>query len=369
MSEPNTASTTQTEELTFGDADPTIATLDNLYFDGTLVLLAVGTQGDDPQRNPSDPVDCHEAAVAPDEQVRDFGPEGPAWRARNLFTSAAFDTGREFAERVAGWARNRDGSPWTILSPAHRVSMPWEPLTPFNTTMADISDDPTKEDGWADSHLPRRPDGREIVTERDHWAAMVAYGLGKWVAQFRPGGAAPWASDADTLLVVGDEELVGPLRDRDVFKYGTDRIKGDPNTGRGPNGEPMFPLQTRFLFEEIDADSREEQIAWLSDAVDRLDADVDTGEQHALADWSGDEHTCEACGGGPPEKELNSYDGDLYCEVDAPERCARCDCWTHETGLGSYALCKDCQTDAGGQKRTPVDGENATQQSELPSIG
>jgi hypothetical protein len=372
--------------LTLGDADPTIASLEDIYLDGTLVLVAFGTRGDDPQRDPSDPVDLHEAVVGPDEQVRNHGPEGPAWRADGLFTSAAFDAAREFARTVTAWASNRDGSPWAVLSPEHRVSMPYDPVTPFETTMDDIGADPRNEDHWADSHFRRRPDGQELVTDRDHWAAMAATELARWLAGYRdladaddvvsarplpdeseaeaetPRGfrdVRPHGhSDADTLLVVGDPELVDPLRERGVFEFGIGRLTGDPNAG------VTLPVETRFLFDEIDADSRDEQIAWLSDALDRLDAPADEGDQHALGDWSGDTRACETCDGRPPEVELDAYDGTLFCPDHAPDRCSRCGCWTFETGLGSYALCEDCQTDRGGRKRTPVETD-PTEQAEL----
>lgn len=348
----------QTNDQSLGDADPTIATLDDVYLDETLVLV-----GGDPahQRDPDDPVDLHEAVLGPDERIRRHGPTGPAWQAGDLFTSAWFDAAREFAETVAGWARERDGSPWAILSADQRVSMPWENVPPCERTIEDIGDDPANEDHWADSALTRRPDGREIVTEMDHWASMVAYDLARWVASHREQGALPFENDASTLLVVAPEDLVAPLRERGVFEYGIDRMAGDPNKGRGPDGHPTFPLRTRFLCEEIDADSREEQLAWLSDAVARLDDPADAGDQHALGDWSGDERVCTGCGGRPPETTLDTYDGDLYCPDCAPEQCARCGGWTHETGLGSYALCEGCQTDRGGQKRTPVETDPTEQ--------
>jgi hypothetical protein len=172
-------------------------------------------------------------------------------------------------------------------------------------------------------------------------------------------GADPWESDANTLLVLAGQDYVEPLRKRGVFEYGISRMTGDPNAGF------TLPVETRFLFEELDAGGIGEQMAWLSDAVDRLDhAAEDAGEQYALGEWSGDQRTCASCGETPPTVELDGYGGDPYCEACAPDRCARCGDWTHETGLGSYALCEDCQTDAGGQKRTPVETNSLGAQTE-----
>jgi hypothetical protein len=76
------------------DADPTLADLDQVYLDGTLVLVADSPE----QRDPADPVDIHEASVPPGEPVRDTAasPVGPAWEAQDLYTS----TGRHPSYRL-----------------------------------------------------------------------------------------------------------------------------------------------------------------------------------------------------------------------------------------------------------------------------
>jgi len=343
-------------DLTLGDADPTIASLEDVYLDGTLVLVGCGKA----KRDPEDPVDLHEAVVGPDEKVRKHGPSGPAWRAEDLYTSTYFSAKREFAETVTQWASGRDGWPWSILSAEHDVLPPWKPVPPYDTTIDDLGGDETNPDHWVrNSYNRRRPDGREIVTELDKWAASVATGLARWTACFREQGAPRSECDANTLLVLAGEKYVEPLRDRGVFEYGISRMTGDPNHGF------TLPVETRFLFEEIDAGGIGEQMAWLSDAVDRLDHEAsDAGDQHGLGDWTGVDHVCAGCGESPPETQVDGYGGETYCEDCAPRRCSRCGGWTHETGLGSYPLCGDCQTDAGGQKRTPF-GPETTEQLDL----
>ena len=354
------------DSLTFGDADPTIAALEDVYLDGTLVLVGCGKA----KRDPSDPVDVHEAAVGPDEQLGQSWQDetGPAWRAEDLYTSSYFAVKRKFAETVTMWAAGRDGWPWAILSAEHAVLPPWKPTTPYDTTLrtgedTDLGEDPTNPDNRVrNPYLRRRPDGQEIVTEGDQWAASVASELARWTAMYREQGAPRTECDANTLLVLAGQDYVNALRERGVFEYGISRMTGDPNTGY------KLPVRTRFLFEEIDSDGMFDQMAWLSDAVDRLDHDGErAGEQHGLGDWSGDHRACQTCGGTPPEAELDAYGGDLYCDDHAPDRCARCGAWTHETGLGSYALCPDCQTDAGGQKRAPVNPDSS-EQTELSDV-
>lgn len=213
--------------------DPTIANLDDIYLDGTLVLVAGHA---DRQRDPNDRVDVHQAVVEPGEQNPHLGGEGPAWRADHLYTGGFFDAKRAFARAVTQWARSHDGSPWSVLSADQRVLMPWKPATPYETTIETYGDDVTDPDDWAETALRRRPDGREIVTELDVWASMVAFDLGKWLATYRELGVPeePDPYDADTLLVVADEAFTQPLRERGVFEYGIDRMAGDPNRGRGP---------------------------------------------------------------------------------------------------------------------------------------
>lgn len=87
----------QPGELLPDDPDPTIADLNDIYLDGTLVLVGFGKA----KRDPSDPTNLHLATVPPGESIRRHSREtGPAWRAEDLYTSAYFQAKREFAETV-----------------------------------------------------------------------------------------------------------------------------------------------------------------------------------------------------------------------------------------------------------------------------
>lgn len=346
------------DSLTFGDADPSIANLEDVYLDGTLVLVGCGKD----KRDPEDPTDVHVASVGPDEN---FGPDwddetGPAWKARDLYTSSYFSVKREFAEVVSQWAGPDDGttsSGWAILSAEHGVVQPWEDLKYYNKKVDDLGDDETNpEHRVRNPYCLRRPDGREIVTEMDAWAAKVGRTLMKWVAGHRDRRAHPGDNNADTLLVLAGQKYLDPLRERGVFEYGISRMTGNPNEGF------KQPLRPRYLFENIDAGGNGEQMGWLSDAVDRIDADPDTGTMQAeAAEWAGDERSCERCGATAREDNLVDVDGEVVCPDCHPEECARCGEWTHENGLGSYPLCSDCQTERGGQKREPFNPDTTEQ--------
>lgn len=127
----------------------------------------------------------------------------------------------------------------------------------------------------------------------------------------------------------------------------------------------------RVPFAEIDGDGMFEQMAWLSDAADRLDAatpDRDDSAQREVGLWTGDVRACATCDASPPVVPVAEYDGTVYCDDHAPiGRCARCEDWTHETGLGSYPLCPGCQTERGGQTTAPLpdDGPDAGAQVTL----
>lgn len=273
MSDTLTVTTTgEATTLSFGTDpdDPTRATDERpVYLDRTLVLIGCGAA----KRDPDDPTDLHLAATP-------TGEEPPKWRAKDLYTSTYFQLKREFAENVTQWARGYDGSPYSIISAEHAVVPCNQKLQKYDTSIDDIGDDPTNPDHRVDNRFDRRrPDGQEIVTEMDQWAAQVAYTLCKWVSNFRPRRARPWDNDATELLLLAGKDYVEPLRERGVFEYGISRMTGDPNTG------VKFPLDVRCLFDEIDAGGIGDQMGWLSSAISEIEnagSDPETAEQQTL---------------------------------------------------------------------------------------
>lgn len=121
----------------------------------------------------------------------------------------------------------------------------------------------------------------------DAWAVDVAASLCRWVASFRDQHAKPWENDAQELIVLAGQDYIEPLRERGVFEYGISRMSGDPNEGY------TFPLEPRYLFEEIPAGGNGDQMGWMSSAIEELEPLV-TGEpdteQVAL---DGGEHVAE----------------------------------------------------------------------------
>lgn len=337
----------------------------HVYLDGTLVLVGCGKA----KRDPTDPTDLHVAEYGPDEPIRKSGPTGPAWRAEDLYTSPYFGAKREFAELLTRWARPYDSGEWAILSAEHGVVQNWEPLTYYDTSINDLGDDPTNPDHRVENSFGRRrPDGQEIVTEMDAWAARVATTLCKWVSRFRPKGANPWENDANELLVLAGQDYIEPLRERGVFEYGIARMTGNPNGGY------TFPLAVRYLFEEIPAGGNGEQMGWLSTAIGRIEDAV--GEdapttQRDLGAYGGDRRACVSCGTTSSDADaLGEFDGVVYCRDCEPiGRCKRCDEWTHETGLGRFPVCPDCQTDHGGMRRDSIEDGETYEQTSLTDGG
>jgi len=249
---------------------------EQIYQSGTLVLVGCGKS----KRDPGDPTDVHLAEVDPGVNL---GPSwsdetGPAWRAEDLYTSTYFSTKRELAETVTQWDGDPDTTPWAILSAEYDLLWPWEVVTPYDTTIDDLGDDPTIEDHLVGNSVGRRrPDGREIVTEMDQWASMVAYGLSRWLSMHREKGGTPWTSEASTLLVLAGQDYIEPLRERGVFEYGISRMAGNVNDVH------ELPVNVRFLFEEIDAGGIGEQMGWMSEAIDALGGPADHSEQGTLS--------------------------------------------------------------------------------------
>ena len=253
--------------------------LSDIYERGTLVLIGCGAA----KRDPTDEADLRVASVGPDES---FGPEwtdetGPAWKARDLYTSNYFQLKKQFAERIAGVNGGREGaSPWGILSAEHHVLMPWEDVKHYDKSITQLGDDETDpDDRVKNPYGLHRPDGREIVTELDQWTRLVAFGLMKWIASFRAIRDPPGTTNAHTLFILAGQDYINPLRDHGVFKYGISRMTGNPNEWAG------FPLERRFLFEEIDAAGNGEQMRWLSDAIGRLVEPAAPTEQVTFDGW------------------------------------------------------------------------------------
>jgi len=248
-----------------------LADVPSIFDEGTFVLVGCGAA----KRDPNDPLDVHEAVVGPDES---FGQNwtaetGPAWKAKDLYTSTYFGVKRDFAEMATQWARQRDGWAWSILSAEHHILPPWKPVKRYDTTIDDLGDDYTNDDHLADFPYERRPDGKPLVTELDKWTTMVAFGLQRWLTMFDEAGASPFGSGtARNLLVLAGKDYVEPLRERGAFD-GLGNIR-DAHYG--------IQIEPTFLFEEIDADGIGEQMAWMSDAMSQVEKRRSETQQSTL---------------------------------------------------------------------------------------
>jgi hypothetical protein len=255
----------------------------DLYLDGSLVLVGCGKD----KRDPEDESDLHVASVGPNEPMTSLpgADTGPAWEARDLYTSSYFGVKANLADLVTTWAQGYDADPWAVLSAEHAVVPCTRNLKYYDTSIDDIGDDPNEpDDRVKNSYGRRRPDGQEIVTEMDAWSADVASSLCRWVASFRERRAEPWENDAQELIVLAGQDYIQPLRDRGVFEYGISRMAGNPNEGY------TFPLKPRYLFEEIPAGGNGDQMGWMSSAIEELEPLV-TGEpetEQVALDGGGD---------------------------------------------------------------------------------
>lgn len=289
---------------TTADGDRTrLSDLSDIYEQGTFVLIGCGAA----KRDPTDPADLRQATIGPDEEGTfrggSFGETGPAWRAEDLYTSTYFRVKREFAETVTQWLPRPydNGAPWAILSAEHHILQPFEPVAPYNTTIDDLADpNPPFDEAYDPPGMTRmterRPDGEPLLTELDAWATRVALELDRWL--FSAGtdvtddpddyfvtardGQRLWKDvPCRSLLVLAGRDYVAPLRERDVFERGYFRSPAHPTDYVGPDRP-----EVTFLFDEIDADGIGEQMARLSDAVERLAADSPATEQAGIGEWS-----------------------------------------------------------------------------------
>lgn len=83
-----------------------------------------------------------------------------------------------------------------------------------------------------------------------------------------------------------------------MFEYGISRMTGDPNEGY------KFPLEPRYLFEEIPAGGNGDQMGWMSGAIEKLEPLVNENaetEQTELATDGGTSGNAPSRPGGSDE--------------------------------------------------------------------
>lgn len=328
------------------DGDPTELEDPTNGIHKPLVIIGCGSQKRDPT-DPADlqkavPEDCHifRTASGSSEATDDTG---PAWRARDLYTSTYFVSKRRFAEALTAWTDEAPG--WGILSAEHGFLWPFEPVEPYDTGIEDLGDDPTDPSHRVTNEFQLRcPDGQPVVTERDLWARSVAVGIASFISSHRENGANPGQCDADSLIILAGQRYLSPLRSRGVFEYGISRLGSSPNRGH------KLPIDSLFLFEKISATGIGGQMSWLQTATDRAGGvPQDTQQREMNAYTESPERYCQRCGVKAQRASLNYVAGEVVCENCEPSRCARCDEFTHDSGTGGFPLCAGCQTDIGNR--------------------
>lgn len=189
--------------------------------------------------------------------------------ARDLYTSPYFACKRRYAEVVSQPGDDApDGTTgWTILSAEYDVLWPHIEVEPYETTIADLTDRPAPVAPDAYQHTRYPWDEPRYETALDFWARRVHFGLASWLG-FKSGFPEE-DPHCRRLIVLAGNDYVDPLLKHDVF-------------------EP-FPWETWFPFQEGTFDGIGEQMAWLTEEIERLEQDESlkdgSREQGEIDQW------------------------------------------------------------------------------------
>jgi hypothetical protein len=165
--------------------------------------------------------------------------------ARNLYTSNYATLKRRLAEAATEWAGEHQSSAWAILSAEHGVIPSRIEIEPYDTTVDDLDAD-----------------------ELDAWADRVRSHLTAWLNWPFQSDNDPRESPCGRLLVLAGERYIQPLETRDAFRG---------NVGDGPGrSRPGLPCVAEFPFREHDLGGIGEQMAWLKERAEEIDAPSET---------------------------------------------------------------------------------------------
>ncbi|MFC6977134.1 DUF6884 domain-containing protein [Halomicroarcula sp. GCM10025709] len=198
--------------------------------------------------------------------------------ARNLYTSSYFAVKRKYAEAAVQWARTADrrANAWGVLSAEHGVLLPRQTVDPYDTTIEALRREPIE--GELNYELPS---GDRVETRLDQWALRVHSALGDWLR--RPFAADQQESPCRELVVLAGSDYVDALRERGIFDERPTAIRTGRETYRA-----LPPKATvRFPFQERDFDGMFEQMAWLSDRAEALDAAATPARESELSAFDG----------------------------------------------------------------------------------
>jgi hypothetical protein len=183
--------------------------------------------------------------------------------ARELYTSSYFVLKRRYAEAAVQWARTADrrANAWAVLSAEHGILPARLETGPYDTTINDLRDVPVDAE-------PRfqLPSGDPVTTELDRWARRVHSGLADWLR--RPFRADQVESPCRELVVLAGSDYVDALRERGIFEGRPTALE----TGRETHTALPPKATVRFPFQERDFDGMFEQVEWLSNRAEELEA-------------------------------------------------------------------------------------------------
>lgn len=171
-----------------------------------------------------------------------------AVEARDLYTSTYFALKRRYAEAATQWAGDHQHCAWAILSAEHGVIPPRHEITPYDTTVTDLS-----------------------PASLDDWVRRVTSGLASWLNWPFQSGNDPRDSPCGELIVLAGQSYLDPLREGGAFKglkYG-------------------LPAPPQFPFEQEGLGGIGEQMAWLKTEAERLETEAAPAEQDGLGSVGG----------------------------------------------------------------------------------
>ncbi|SDX34391.1 hypothetical protein SAMN05443574_13314 [Haloarcula vallismortis] len=198
--------------------------------------------------------------------------------ARDLYTSSYFVVKRSYAEAAVQWARTADrrANSWVILSAEHGILMPRQTVAPYDTTIEDLRGEAIE----GESHY-WLPSGDRVASRLDCWALRVHSALAVWL--HRPYAADQEESPCRELVVLAGSQYVDALRERGIFDGRPTAIR----TGRETHTALPPKASVRFPFQERDFDGMFDQMDWLSDRTEELEAAAKPARRTELSAFDG----------------------------------------------------------------------------------
>ncbi|EMA06138.1 hypothetical protein C437_12321 [Haloarcula vallismortis ATCC 29715] len=154
--------------------------------------------------------------------------------------------------------------------------MPRQTVAPYDTTIEDLRGEAIE----GESHY-WLPSGDRVASRLDCWALRVHSALAVWL--HRPYAADQEESPCRELVVLAGSQYVDALRERGIFDGRPTAIR----TGRETHTALPPKASVRFPFQERDFDGMFDQMDWLSDRTEELEAAAKPARRTELSAFDG----------------------------------------------------------------------------------